>query len=87
MPNAVTLRAAWYGSALLRPPNKTSARRRSMQLQILRFGFLEDRDIGVGVFPEREKILICRLGFRSVALQHIGAGKLKVGESSNGIQH
>jgi hypothetical protein len=27
-----------------------------LQLRILRFGLLEDRDVGVGVFPEGEEI-------------------------------
>jgi hypothetical protein len=30
----------------------------SLQLRVLRFGFLQDGDVGIGVFPEREEILI-----------------------------
>jgi hypothetical protein len=26
-----------------------------LQLRVLRFGFLQDRDVGFGVFPEGEK--------------------------------
>ena len=29
-----------------------------LQLCVLRLGFLQDGDVGVGVFPEREEILI-----------------------------
>src|ERR1035441_9322004 len=29
-----------------------------LQLRVLRFGFLQDRDVGVGVFPEGEEILV-----------------------------
>ena len=29
-----------------------------LQLRVLRFGFLQDGDIGVGVFPQREEILV-----------------------------
>jgi hypothetical protein len=29
-----------------------------LQLRVLRFGFLQDGDVGVGVFPEGEEILI-----------------------------
>ncbi len=30
----------------------------SLQLRVLRLGFFEDGDVGIGVFPEREKIFI-----------------------------
>ena len=33
------------------------------QLCVFRLGFLQDGDIGVGVFPEREEILIGGAGF------------------------
>src|ERR1019366_9126047 len=29
-----------------------------LQLRVLRFGLLQDGDVGVGVFPEREKIFV-----------------------------
>jgi hypothetical protein len=29
-----------------------------LQLRVLRLGFLEDRNIGVGVFPEGEEIFV-----------------------------
>ena len=29
-----------------------------LQLRILRLGFLQDRDVRVGVFPERQKIFV-----------------------------
>jgi hypothetical protein len=35
----------------------------SLQLRVLDFGLLQDRDVGVGILPEREKISVCRLGF------------------------
>src|SRR6202022_1791480 len=35
-----------------------SVRRRLLQLRILRLGFLQDGDVGVGVFPEREEVLV-----------------------------
>ena len=41
---------------------------------------LEDGDAGVGVFPQREEILIRGAGFGGVALQHIGAGQAEMGE-------
>jgi hypothetical protein len=46
----------WHGS----PPVILGREqlRRLLQLRVLRFGFLQDGDVGVGVFPEREEILI-----------------------------
>jgi hypothetical protein len=47
----------------LRASNKTStpaACVRSLKLRVLRFGFLEDGDVGVGVFPEGEEIVVGR---------------------------
>ena len=35
----------------------------SLQLGILRLGLLQDGDVGVGVSPQRQKILICGAGF------------------------
>jgi len=43
------------------------------QLCVLRLGFLQDGDVGVGVFPERKEILIRGPGFGGVALQGVSA--------------
>ena len=46
---------AWATRNTLRAPNKTStpaAWVRSLQLCVLRFGLLQDGDVGVGVFPQ-----------------------------------
>jgi hypothetical protein len=32
--------------------------RASLQLRVLRRGFLQDKDVGVGVFPEREEVFV-----------------------------
>jgi hypothetical protein len=50
-----------------------------LQLRVLRLGFLQDGDVGVGVFPEREEILIGSLGFGGVSREGIRAGELEVG--------
>jgi hypothetical protein len=47
-----------------------------LQLRVLRFGFLQDGDVGVGVFPEGEEILIRRFGLGDVAGDGISAGEL-----------
>jgi hypothetical protein len=44
-----------------------------LQLRVLRLGLLEDGNVRVGVFPEREGILIGRLGLGGVALRGVGA--------------
>ena len=45
-----------------------------MNLRVLRLGSDEDGNVGVGVFPQREEILIRGPGFDGVALQRVGAG-------------
>jgi hypothetical protein len=46
-----------------------------VQLRVLGLGLREDRDVGVGVFPQREEILIRRAGLSGVAGERIGAGE------------
>ena len=38
------------------------------------FGFPEDGETGIGVFPNGEEVLIGGFGFGGVALQSVGAG-------------
>jgi hypothetical protein len=49
-----------------------------MQLGVLSLGFLQDGNVRVGVFPQREEILIRSACFRGVALQRIGTCETKV---------
>ena len=56
-----------------------------MQLRALRFGFLQDGDVGVGVFPQREEVVVRGAGFRSVALHGVSAGEAEMRERSNGF--
>jgi len=44
-----------------------------LQLRILGLGFLQDGDVGGGVFPEGEDILISGAGLGGVALHRIGS--------------
>src|ERR1035441_8738867 len=62
------------GARHLAPLEKWPA---SLQLRVLRFGFFQDGDIGIGVFPEREKILIGGPGFCRVAGERVGAAQLR----------
>ena len=41
--------------------------------RVLSLGLLQDGNVGVGVFPKREEILIRGAGMRGVALDHVGA--------------
>jgi hypothetical protein len=68
---------------VLRAPNKTSAPAacvHSPQLRVLRFGFLQDGDVGVGVFPQRQEILIRGPGSDRVALHSVSAGQAEAGQ-------
>src|ERR1700730_65735 len=51
-----------------------------LQLRVLRFGFLQDGDVGGGVFPQREEILIRSAGLGGVALERVGTGETEMGE-------
>jgi hypothetical protein len=53
----------------------------SLQLGVLRLGLLQDGDVGVGVFPEREEILVLTLRPGSVARHRVGTTELKTGSA------
>jgi hypothetical protein len=63
------------GAKLVRFP--VMGRKALLQLRILRLGLLQDGDVGVGVFPEREEFFVggerptvlVRIAFRFAALQ------------------
>src|SRR5437016_5591189 len=60
----------------------------SLQFRGLRFCSDEDRNVGVGIFPESKEILIRGAALGSVALHRIGASQLKVGQRTNGfVEH
>ena len=40
------------------PKNSTQNKRALLQLRVLGFGLLQDGDVGVGVFPEGEEVLV-----------------------------
>jgi hypothetical protein len=47
----------------------------SLQLRVLRLGFLQDGYVGVGVFPESEEILVVGASFGGVARKSKTSGK------------
>src|SRR5208337_700521 len=51
-----------------------------LQFRVLGLGLFQDGDVGVGVFPEREKILIGGAGFGGVALHGVSARQSEAGQ-------
>ena len=43
-----------------------------LQLRVFRLGFLQDGNVGVGVFPKGKEVLVGRLGFCCLPLESIG---------------
>src|SRR5436309_12794274 len=58
-----------------------------LQLPVLYLGFLQDGDVGVGVFPEREEILVRALRFGGVACHRVGTSELKTRQCSGHKVH
>jgi hypothetical protein len=52
---------------------------------MLRLGLLQDGDVGVGVLPEREEVLIFVAGLGGIALQDVGSRESDMGERANGF--
>src|SRR5712692_10416889 len=57
----------------------------SLYLCVLRLGFLQDGDVGVGVFPEGEEVLVCALRFDVVAREGVGTGQSQVRQCADEI--
>ena len=55
----------------------------SVEGGVFGFGLFQDGDVGVGVFPESEEILVGFAGGFGVLGEHFGASQLKVGQSSH----
>ena len=55
-----------------------------LQLRVLAFRLLVDGDVGIGVFPECEEVLIGCFSFRVIALHGISAGKLQSSQCAEG---
>ena len=56
---------------------RTQTLKQLLQLRILRLGLLQDGDVGVGVFPEGEEVLVSR--------ERSDAGGIGVSPSNAGI--
>ena len=54
-----------------------------VQLRVLRFRFFQDGDVGVGVFPDGQEILISSFGLGGITFECVGAGEAEVGERAS----
>jgi len=60
------------------PPFSYDAQSWLLQLRVFRLRFFQDGDVGVGVFPEGEKVLVGGFGFRSVPRESVSTRKAEV---------
>src|SRR5215831_20908496 len=66
----------------------SSIRNPLLQLRVFCFGLLQDRDVGIGVFPESEEILIRGAGLGCLSLQSVRTTELEVRKSTDWlVQH
>ena len=61
------------------PPAYRSTMLLLLQLRILGFRLLVDGDVGVGVFPESEEVLVSCTGFGTFARENVGTAQPKFG--------
>ncbi len=65
---------AWRGGKLVRKKNLL------LELGVLGFRRDQDGDVGVGVFPEREEIIVGGLRFAGVARESVSTGEAEMGK-------
>jgi len=64
----------WPAALEVRPrPSFHGGATQLLQLRILGFGLLEDRDVRIGIFPEREETLIGGFCYGLITRQRIGS--------------
>jgi len=56
-----------------------------VQPGVLGLGLLEDGDVGVGIFPEGQEILVSGAALASVPCQAIGAGQTEMRQGTDGL--
>src|SRR5260370_2295309 len=56
-----------------------------LQLRVFRLSLLQDWNVMVGVFPQRQEILIRGAALGGVALQRIGTCELEMGQRADGF--
>src|SRR5262249_53736826 len=82
------MRTAYGGRPMRRSRSwkRGSERRRLLQLGVLGFGPREDRDVRVGVFCQREEILVGCAAFGRVASSGVGAAQTEMRQRKQGIE-
>ena len=59
-----------------------------LQFRVLGLGLLQDWDVGIGIFPKREEILIRGAGFGGIAVHGISSADLKMRECADArVEH
>jgi hypothetical protein len=66
---------------------KRGAAAHLLQLRVFRLGFFQDGDVGVGVFPKREKVLIPGARFGGISLKGVSASEAKARQRSEYVVH
>jgi len=57
------IRVPWNdGSVVYAAPNLIYFQKQSLQLRVLRLGLFQDRNVGVGIFPEHKEVFVCSKG-------------------------
>src|SRR5205809_695237 len=79
------IRRKYCSIRMCKPSGDRSNIRRSLQSGVFRLGLLEDRDVGVGVFPESEEILICSLCPGLISRHSERSAELQVRQCADGI--
>ncbi len=57
----------------------------SLQVRVLRFGLLQEGDVRVGVFPEREEVFIGGERLGGIACHGVGTTDLKADGATRGV--
>jgi hypothetical protein len=70
-----------------RGPSEIFSSAWSWQASVLPLNFFEDGNVGVCVFPKREKICVGSPGLVFVSCECVGAPKLHLGQRANGIAY
>ncbi len=73
----MVVRWTWHKAEISKPVTEL------LQLRVLRLGLLKDRNVRVGVLPEREESLVGGAALGSVALHRVGAAQLEVSQRAD----
>src|SRR5579862_1325605 len=77
-----SIRTRFHAQVSLETRHSTSLTltRHLLEFCVLGFGLFQDGNVSVGVFPQREEILISRAGLGLIARHHISAAQLQMSQ-------